>query len=120
MADALLADALTVESGTGELGELWSRRALVNLGAGNDDTGRDYLGHSLRLGSRNGAVLLGRLDLRCQRWRAARQTFRALLHDPEPGAWALRGWGLGLLAELGSDAPPQPTNGVPSRSPSDG
>jgi len=95
-ADALLSEALERHAGAA-VAELWSRRGLLALGAGNERRGRDYLGRALGLGSADAAVLLARLDLADGRLDAARDGFRSLLLTSSSGAWARRGWGIAQL-----------------------
>lgn len=97
-ADAVLADAIARARTAGEpTAELWSRRGILWLGAGDERRGRDGLGHALALGSADASIVLALLDLHQGRPAKARAGFRAGLYDDPPGAWALRGWGLSLL-----------------------
>ena len=107
-ADRLLADAIAAEAAAGRpTDDLWSQRGIAALATGDKRRARDYLGRALAGGSANAAVVLARMDLDAGRRRAARIGFRALLWDDNPGAWALRGWGLTLL-------PDSPSGPIPS------
>ena len=77
--------------------ELWSQWGLAQLGAGNEQRARDYLGFALARGSSDAAIMLGRLDLQQGRIEPARANFRPSLLTERPSAWALRGWGATLL-----------------------
>ena len=90
--------------------ELWSQWGLAQLGAGNEQRARDYLGFALARGSSNAAIILGRLDLQQGRIAQARANFRPSLLTERPSAWALRGWGASLLPQ----AQTQPIGSKPS------
>lgn len=90
--------------------ELWSRRGLLWLGAGDERRARDGLGRALARGSGDAAVLLAWLDLERGLLREARAGFRPGLYDDPPGAWSLRGWGLCLLPPARPATPRAPTN----------
>ena len=97
-ADAVLADVIASQEAAGRpTGDLWSQRGISALAAGDNRRALNYFGRALARGSSNAAVVLARMDLDAGRRRAARIGFRALLWYGEPGAWALRGWGLSLL-----------------------
>ncbi len=99
--DRTLAEAIAAERARGRpAAELWSRRGIGALGCGHVAAGRGYLGRALALGYPDGGLVLAWLDLREGHVAAARRGFRALLRADEPGAWALRGWGLTLLAPV--------------------
>lgn len=104
-ADAVLAAVIAREGpGSPSVLELWSQRGNVALAIGDERRARDYLGWALGRGSGNAAVVLARLDLDAGRVRPARTGFRALLWGDDPGAWALRGWGLSLLPSSNSSS----------------
>jgi len=103
VSDRLLAEAIALEEAAGNpTADIWSRRGIGALAAGDKRRALDYLGRALARGSSDAAVVLARMDLDAGRRRAARIGFRALSWDEDPGAWALRGWGLTLLPESDS------------------
>ncbi len=115
-ADRVVAEQIQRQGPQGSMA-LWSRRGNAAWGNGDDRRARDYFGKALALGSSDAAIVLARLDFFDDRILRARSGFRALLYDPEPSAWALRGWGLSLLAEPSEDGgsrPQEPTNGRPT------
>lgn len=107
----VMGQVITQEEAAGRSSaELWSQWGLAQLGAGNEQRARDYLGLALARGSSNAAIILGRLDLQQGRIEQARANFRPSLLTERPSAWALRGWGASLLPQ----AQTQPIGGKPS------
>ena len=96
-------------------GELYSRRGLTHLGAGQERLARDDLGRALAQGSSNAAVVLARLDLDRGARRAARVGFRSLLDVDSPGPWEQRGWGLALLG--GTESATSPARSATTNTP---
>lgn len=94
-ADRLLADQL---ERTPRAGELWNRRGLLALGAGDLRVAHRHLGRARRYGSVNAGLSLARLSLLGGAQEAARAGFRPGVGGSEPHAWALRGWARTLLA----------------------
>lgn len=94
-ADAVLAAQEALEPAPAQI---QNTRGIQALGAGDERAARDHLGRSLALGWTDSALVLARLDLSRGDAPAARDGFRALLADPEPHAWAHRGWGMALLS----------------------
>ena len=78
--------------------ELRERLGLAILGAGEERLARAPLGSAFARGSANAGVVLGRLALSHGRQERARALFRSLLDEDPPQSWALRGWGLSMLA----------------------
>lgn len=78
--------------------ELRERLGLAILGAGEERLARAPLGSAFARGSSNAGVVLGRLALSHGRLERARALFRSLLDEEPPQSWALRGWGLSMLA----------------------
>lgn len=76
---------------------LRDRRALARLGSGWIAGARADLGASLAGGSRDAALVLGRLALREGDLAGARRLFGSLLAEGEGEAWARRGWGISML-----------------------
>lgn len=76
---------------------LYDRRALARLGAGHIEAARSDLGAALAGGSRDAALVLGRLALREGQQARARRLLGSLLHEDQGEAWARRGWGLTML-----------------------
>lgn len=76
---------------------LYDRRALARLGAGRVEAARTDLGAALAGGSRDAALVLGRLALREGQKSRARRLLGSLLHEDQGEPWARRGWGLTML-----------------------
>lgn len=95
-ADALLGAQL---ERTPRAAELWNRRGLVWLGAGETRLARRHLARAVRYGSEDAGLSLARLSLLAGDREAARAAFRPSVGGPAPHAWALRGWALTLLDE---------------------
>jgi tetratricopeptide (TPR) repeat protein len=93
-ADRILEEQLGVAASA----DLYSQRGLNALGSGNEARARTLFGAALARGSRDAAAVLARLDLAEGRLDTARSGFRALLANEDPGAWALRGWGVAQVA----------------------
>ncbi len=99
-ADAVLAEAIGQEEAAQRpAADLWSQRGIIALGGGQEDRGRDHLGHALAQGSKDAALVLGRLDLAAGRLDAARKGFRPSILSGDDTGWSLRGWGQALLPE---------------------
>jgi len=92
-----LKPARAQETPRGLLGEIYEGLGLLRLGLGDEAGARDYLGHSLLLGSVNAAIVLARMDLQDGRRAAARDGFRAAFAHQDTSGWGLRGWGLAQL-----------------------
>ena len=93
-ADEVLAAQMALGEGSPDLA---SQRGLNALGGGREAEALEHLAVALARGSDDAAVILARLDLARGRMRDARAGFRALISRPEPGAWAIRGWGVSLV-----------------------
>lgn len=86
-----------LEARGGDYAALRSDRALVAIAAGWEARARDDLGSALARGSRDAAVVLGRVELAAGRFERARALFRSVLGGEPRQPWALRGWGLSML-----------------------
>ncbi len=76
---------------------LHDRRALARIGAGRTSEALSDLGAALAGGSRDAALVLGRLALREGNPARARRLLGSLLDEAGGEAWARRGWGLTML-----------------------
>ncbi len=89
-----------------EVRAVWDRLGLVARGAGMREVMLDALGHSLAMGSEDALQLLGWEELSSGNWDKASRLFltsidRASNANREPAPWALPGWGLSLLEDMG-------------------
>jgi hypothetical protein len=92
---------------------------LLALGAGDWEAARRDLGHALANGSSSAADVLGQRALAQGRLDRARALFRGGAGRDSARPWALRGWGISMLA--GADREPNtgPTLSVTNPSSSD-
>ncbi len=81
----------------GALVDLFERRALGRLAAGDRAGALDDLGAGIALGSPNARLILGRDALRRGARLEARRLFETLLAARPAYAWAERGWALTML-----------------------
>lgn len=111
LADAVLAEQVERERAAGNTAavlDLTNTRGIHALGRGDEHAARGHLGRALAGGYIDSGLVLSRLDLDRGDLPRARAGFRALLVEPEPHAWALRGWGVALLpapTELAAGGP---------------
>lgn len=85
------------EPGAGAPGDIANHRGLAAMGRGDVGAARRHFARALVSGSRDAGLSLARLDLVAGHVDRARAGFRPSVDDPEPHAWALRGWSLTLL-----------------------
>ncbi len=89
-----------------EVRAVWDRLALVARGTGLREEMLDALGHSLAMGSEDALQLLGWDEFVLGEWSRSTRLFSTLLDRAEaegrdPAPWALPGWGLSLLEDMG-------------------
>lgn len=116
---AILEEQLALESDPAVRLALRDDRGLLALGAGDWEAARRDLGHALANGSSSAADVLGQRALAQGRLDRARALFRGGAGRDSARPWALRGWGISMLA--GADREPNtgPTLSVTNPSSSD-
>ncbi|MAF65653.1 MAG: hypothetical protein CMJ84_08355 [Planctomycetes bacterium] len=95
---AVLSEQLAREGDPAVRLALYDDRGLLALGAGEWELARADLGLALVQGSPSAAVVLGQRALAHGRSLRARALFREGARAVPPRPWALRGWGLSMLA----------------------
>jgi hypothetical protein len=100
---AVLSEQLARESEPAVRLALRDDRGLLALGAGDWAAARGDLGFALAAGSPSAQVVVGQRALAWGRLGRARVLFRPGVGSEPPHSWALRGWGLSMLAREGAD-----------------
>lgn len=116
---AILDEQLSLESDPAVRLALRDDRGLLALGDGKWEPARQDLGHTLVYGSSSAADVLGQRALAQGRLDRARALFRGGAGRESPRPWALRGWGLSMLADADGEPSAGPTRSVTNPSSSD-